>query len=76
MFKMYRKAEAKFNCKKKKRLILTCSFQKLEKSVKTVTFIFIYRETERDRPIIAAQIQKELNLRVLEWGIEIGEVTL
>ncbi|KAK8405788.1 hypothetical protein O3P69_001937 [Scylla paramamosain] len=34
------------------------------------------RETERDRPIIAAQIQKELNLRVLEWGIEIGEVTL
>ncbi|KAG7159687.1 Stomatin-like protein 1-like [Homarus americanus] len=34
------------------------------------------RETERDRPMIAAQIQKELNLRVLEWGIEIGEVTL
>ncbi|XP_053649941.1 stomatin-like protein 1 isoform X1 [Cherax quadricarinatus] len=34
------------------------------------------RETERDRPVIAAQIQKELNLRVLEWGIEIGDVTL
>ncbi|XP_045585155.1 stomatin-like protein 1 isoform X2 [Procambarus clarkii] len=34
------------------------------------------RETERDRPMIASQIQKELNLRVLEWGIEIGEVTL
>ncbi|XP_071515812.1 stomatin-like protein 1 isoform X3 [Panulirus ornatus] len=34
------------------------------------------RETERDRPMIASQIQKELNLRVLEWGIEIGEVSL
>ncbi|XP_069971011.1 stomatin-like protein 1 [Penaeus vannamei] len=34
------------------------------------------RETERDRPIIASQIQKELNLRVLEWGIEIGDVSL
>lgn len=38
--------------------------------------VFTNRETERDRPIIAAQIQKELNVRVLEWGIEIGEVTL
>lgn len=26
--------------------------------------------------MIASQIQKELNLRVLEWGIEIGEVSL
>lgn len=34
------------------------------------------KETERDRPVIAAQIQKELNIRVLEWGIEIGEVSL
>ncbi|XP_066975231.1 stomatin-like protein 1 isoform X5 [Macrobrachium rosenbergii] len=34
------------------------------------------RETERDRPAIASKIQKELNLRVLEWGIEIGDVSL
>ncbi|XP_064088146.1 stomatin-like protein 1 isoform X2 [Macrobrachium nipponense] len=34
------------------------------------------RETERDRPSIASKIQKELNLRVLEWGIEIGDVSL
>ncbi|KAK4309474.1 hypothetical protein Pmani_018904 [Petrolisthes manimaculis] len=34
------------------------------------------KETERDRPIIAAQLQKELNIRVLEWGIEIGDVAL
>ncbi|XP_076032812.1 stomatin-like protein 1 isoform X4 [Oratosquilla oratoria] len=34
------------------------------------------RETERDRPMLAAEIQKQLNLRVLEWGIEIGQVEL
>ncbi|KAK7070547.1 lipid transport [Halocaridina rubra] len=34
------------------------------------------RETERDRIALASQIQKELNLRVLEWGIEIGDVSL
>ncbi|XP_068218131.1 stomatin-like protein 1 isoform X1 [Palaemon carinicauda] len=34
------------------------------------------RETERDRPAIASKIQKELNMRVLEWGIEIGDVSL
>ena len=35
-----------------------------------------YRETEKDRPAIAAEMMKELNARVHDWGVEIGEVDL
>ena len=34
------------------------------------------REMERDRHGMATQVQRDLNSRVLEWGIEIGQVDL
>ncbi|KAF2353245.1 SCP2 sterol-binding domain [Trinorchestia longiramus] len=34
------------------------------------------KEMERDRAGLASQVQRDLNSRVLEWGIEIGQVDL
>lgn len=34
------------------------------------------KEMERDRATIAAEVQKEINIRVQDWGIEIGGVEL